>query len=246
MTGEITSGRAGAILAGGLRGQWTALFAFLGQPRLPDAYAGASASALVAARLFVLDLLAISAFATLVLAAGLLGFEPPENLNSQLDMNAATIVLLVLVAPVLEEIVFRGWLSGRPGALAALLATLAGAAGLAAFGPDSLVGPLALSVGLTLAVAAAVFLRGRASLPVFEKKFPVFFWTSAIAFALVHLANYAEGALFILLPLLVPQFVLGVLAGYVRVHCGLAWSIALHAAHNSFAVGIALLLGPGG
>jgi hypothetical protein len=39
------------------------------------------------------------------------------------------------------------------------------------------------------------------------------------------------------------------MAGYVRVQCGLMWSMLLHAAHNAFAVGMALLaveLAPGG
>lgn len=242
MTGEITSARKDRALAPTIRSQWAMLFAFLRRPRLPDAHAPAGIAMRIAGRLFLLDLLAISAFALLVLTAAAFGFEPPENLNSQLDMTAPTIVLLVIVAPVLEEIAFRSWLSGRPGTIFALLWIGGGLTGLAVFGPDAgPAGPIAALAGLVIAIMMLVALRGRPPLPVVRRHFAWFFWTSAIAFALVHLANYTEGALAILLPLLVPQFVLGTLAGYVRVHCGLAWSVALHAAHNGLAVGIAVL-----
>lgn len=242
MRGEITSPREDRALAPTMRGQWAVLFAFLRKPRLPDAHAPAGMSMRIVGRLFLLDLLAIGAFALLVLSAAALGFEPPENLNSQLELNAGTIALVVVVAPVLEEIAFRSWLSGRPGTIFALLWIGAGLAGLAVFGPGAgPAGPIVALVGLVLAIMMLIALRGRPPLPVVRRHFAWLFWASAIAFALVHLANYTEGALAILLPLLVPQFVLGTLAGYVRVNCGLAWSMALHAAHNGFAVGIAAL-----
>ncbi|QIQ87775.1 CPBP family glutamic-type intramembrane protease [Erythrobacter sp.] len=250
MTGEITSGRAGEILAPSLRGQWARLFAFLRRPALPERFASAAVSARIVGRLYLLDLAFILAFGLALISAEAAGIAFPQNLNSTLELNAGTILLFVVIAPVLEEVAFRSWLSGRPGTIVALLWVAAGVGVLVLSGPgEGLAGPIAAFACLVLAIALLVLLRKAPRLPMFERRFGWFFWASAIAFALVHLVNYEEGALVILLPLLVPQFVLGTMAGYVRVQCGLAWSILLHAAHNGFAVGMALLalsLAPGG
>ena len=45
----------------------------------------------------------------------LMGIEPPRMMRDVPE--AAVLVLAVLVLPPLEEIVFRGWMSGRPAAL---------------------------------------------------------------------------------------------------------------------------------
>lgn len=70
------------------------------------------------------------------------------------------------------------------------------------------------------------------------------FYGLAIAFALIHLTNYPELSLGLLLlsPLLVaPQFVMGCLAGYLRVRFGFIWAFLLHALHNLVLVGLAVL-----
>jgi len=270
MKGEITSPRADQALAPTILGQWGALAAFLKHPYLPRSTLRTGLSARLLARLFLLDLLAIIAFGTIILTVASFGIEFPENLNSTLGLDPQTVLLLVIVAPILEEIAFRSWLSGRPGILFALLwagagtileeiafrswlsgrpgilfALLwagAGIAGLTILGSGAgFAGPFVALAGLVVAVMMLVALRGRPPLPIFERHFAYFFWASAVLFAAVHLANYEEGALAILLPLLVPQFVVGTLAGYIRVQCGLIWSIALHAAHNALAVSLALM-----
>ena len=242
MKGEITSPRADQALAPTILGQWGALAAFLKHPYLPRSTLRTGLSARLLARLFLLDLLAIIAFGTIILAVASFGIEFPENLNSTLGLDPQTVLLLVIVAPILEEIAFRSWLSGRPGILFALLWAGAGIAGLTIMGSGAgFAGPFVALAGLVVAVMMLVALRGRPPLPIFERHFAYFFWASAVLFAAVHLANYEEGALAILLPLLVPQFVVGTLAGYIRVQCGLIWSIALHAAHNALAVSLALM-----
>ena len=57
------------------------------------------------------------------------------------------------------------------------------------------------------------------------------FWLTVLMF----------GSLAILLPLVLPQFILGMLLGYVRVRIGLWSAILLHAAHNATALSIAAL-----
>jgi len=242
MTGEITSPRAGLALAPSMRGQWAELFSFLRHPALPDGFARPAVCLRVLGRLFVLDLVFLFAFVVTLVTAEALGISFPENLNSTIELNAGTVALFVIAAPVLEEIAFRSWLSGRQGTILAVLSVAVGIGALLVSGTQgSLAGPVIALAGIVAAVLALVLLRRRPRFGWFDRHFPAFFWASAIAFALVHLTNYSEGALAILLPLLVPQFVLGVLAGYVRVNCGLAWSMALHAMHNGFAIGMALL-----
>jgi membrane protease YdiL (CAAX protease family) len=57
------------------------------------------------------------------------------------------------------------------------------------------------------------------------------------------LANFDEGSLAILLPLVLPQFILGMMLGYLRVRFALWAAILLHAAHNATALAIAAIAG---
>ena len=101
-----------------------------------------------------------------------------------------------------------------------------------------IIGP---AIAIIAAPIAAIILLKKPVPRLFSRGFPVFFWLSSIAFALVHLANYTEGALWILLPLVVPQLVLSTMLGYVRVHYGLLFAMALHALHNGILFSLAML-----
>lgn len=74
----------------------------------------------------------------------------------------------------------------------------------------------------------------------FVRHYPLVFWTYAIAFALLHLGNYRlEGArTWLLLPMVVPQFLVGSIAGYLRLRDGLRSSWLLHLLNNAMAVGL--------
>lgn len=72
-----------------------------------------------------------------------------------------------------------------------------------------------------------------------KQKFHIVFYSTALAFALIHIFNY-DLSLKLLLwtPLLVlPQLTLGFLIGYIRVKSGFFWGVALH----SFSNGIVIL-----
>ncbi|MEM8726982.1 MAG: CPBP family intramembrane glutamic endopeptidase, partial [Pseudomonadota bacterium] len=109
--------------------------------------------------------------------------------------------------------------------------------------PDVPLPILALSVFLALIAApiAGVLLFKKAVPSWFSRHFGWFFWVSTIAFALVHLANYQQGPLPLLLVLVIPQFVAGTIFGYARVHYGLWSSILLHALHNGAALALSTL-----
>jgi membrane protease YdiL (CAAX protease family) len=115
-------------LAARIPASWRAFGRFLQRPVLPDRASGPGLAGLQAiGKLFPLDLLVM---ALLIGTLGVLtafGFELPKHALEGLDIGPWLIVFMLLGAPIGEEIVFRGWLSGRPGHVAALLVLLAGA-----------------------------------------------------------------------------------------------------------------------
>lgn len=221
--------------------EWRRLGRFVRRPALPETSVREGALT-VLARVFALDVLAMLALILAAMVAVAAGVYIPETALAGIEFTPVIVLLVVVVAPVLEELVFRGWLSGRPGVLLALLALGLGAAGFGAVhATQPLAGFAVLVGGAVAAIAALVLLRRRAAMGWFAAFFPLFYWISVIAFALVHLWNFDEGSLLILLPLVLPQFILGMLLGYVRVQVGLWAAILLHAAHNSAALSIAAL-----
>ncbi|MGN6500101.1 MAG: CPBP family glutamic-type intramembrane protease, partial [Tsuneonella sp.] len=106
---------------------WRAFGAFLRRPSLPDRADGVSRAGLLdIARLFPLDLLVM---ALLIGGFGVLtalGLKMPAHALEGLKIGPGLALLIVLGAPIAEETIFRGWLSGRPGHVLAWLAVLAG------------------------------------------------------------------------------------------------------------------------
>ncbi|WP_435418854.1 CPBP family intramembrane glutamic endopeptidase [Parerythrobacter aurantius] len=225
------------LAAPSLRQEWSAYAAFLRRPVLPPAASGLNrAGGLALLRLYLLDLLLAGSLVAIGLLAIGAGFAPPDHSLAQFDWGPGTVLLIVLGAPLMEELAFRGWLSGRPGAVLGIALLLVAAATLLLAGregaPDTLV-PVAFAALAALAgLAAAVLLRRRAPWNWFARIFPLFFWISTLAFALVHLSNYQEGSLTSSLPLVIPQFIAGSIFAYARVTHGLWASVVLHALHN--------------
>lgn len=226
-----------------IRAQWRQLGAFLVRPVLPELQVENEAM-LILARIFALDVLAMLLLVVVAAIAVATGVYVPETALAGIEFTPIVLLMVLVGAPVFEELVFRGWLSGKPGAVFALLLILGGAAGFWFVHRIN----LTLSFGLVIAgvvgaLLCLVLLRKRGTMPWFASLFPLFFWTSAAGFALVHILNFdMSGSLasqLILLPLVLPQFILGMLCGYVRVQIGLWAAILLHFAHNAFALSLA-------
>lgn len=67
------------------------------------------------------------------------------------------------------------------------------------------------------------------------KNFRIFFYLSAILFALTHLTNYSNNSIFfyIVAPLIVlPQFIGGITLGYLRLKLGFFWGVLQHGLYN--------------
>ncbi|KEO89791.1 hypothetical protein EH31_11605 [Erythrobacter longus] len=229
--------------ASSIIGEWRRFGAFLKRPSL-DVGVQNEGAPTVLARIFALDMAAM--FVLIGLASALIaaGVYIPETALAGMEFTPGIIFAVVVGAPVMEEIVFRGWLSGKPGPIAALMLIAAGASGALFLHTSApAVGALIGLAAIIAALAALFILRARPAMDWFARGFPVFFWLATISFALVHLANFDEGSLAILLPLVLPQFILGAMLGYVRVRFALWAAIALHAAHNATAITIAAIAG---
>lgn len=232
-----------------LRSEWRRVGGFIRRPTLPPAPGeGVDLSAAPAriARVFALDVSIMFVLIMIAVVVVALGVDLPETALAGIEITPAIVFAVVVVAPVFEEIVFRGWLSGRPGHVLALLALAFAAGAISMFGPQRPLLSVAFGlIGMLGALAAIVFLWSRPAMGWFARGFPLFFWLSTLAFALIHLGNFdpedTGGSLAMLLPLVIPQFVLGSLLGYLRVEIGLWAAILLHAMHNATALSLAAL-----
>lgn len=236
---------AGRLPAADMRGEWKRLAMFLRRPSL-DVSAQNGSPFTVLARIYALDMMAMLILITIASAAIAAGFYLPKTALADTPFTPLIVFMVIVGAPVLEELGFRSWLSGKPGHVGALALFGLGAAGFAfTHAAAPLLGGLVLAGALIGAGAALVFLRKRPPMRWFAALFPGFFWFSTLAFALVHLANFDAldgwGSLGILLPLVLPQLILGGLLGYIRVRIGLWAAMLLHAVHNATALGIAAI-----
>ncbi len=150
--------------------------------------------------------------------------------------------LVVLIAPVGEEIVFRGWLTGRVRALWLLGCALVAGALLAMVNYHVAEVPAALGV-VAVGLVAPIgwwLLRRRGVPGWFEAAFPVLVWLSIVVFGLLHLTNYPQIS-WALLPMVLPQLWAGLVLTYARMQIGLVASILIHAVANGTAISLALL-----
>ncbi|MCP5395448.1 MAG: CPBP family intramembrane metalloprotease [Sphingomonadaceae bacterium] len=246
MTGQFSSLQE----AGFLPREWNRFFAFLRQPVLPPmASPPGWASLRGIAQLYALDILLMAGLVGAGFLVKSLGVELPRSELEDFTLDAKMIGLLVLFAPLMEEIGFRSWLSGRTGHFVALVAVGIGLVALpvtqSAIGMP-LVGGGFLLLALAMAGLALWLWRGQPAGAWFTRHFRWFYYASALAFALIHFTNYKPDEGLVLLALVVPQFIAGLIFGYGRVQYGLWASVLLHMLHNALVVGAVLGFGGSG
>lgn len=234
----VPSGRVGDYLA------------FIRSPALPPRRQGLSPkSARAVALLFALDVLITLVFIGLLYLAEKAGHTLPEI---PWDMDLGSIFLVgIVVAPVLEELLFRVWLTGQRGAILAIaspVSLFAAIAALLAFAPDG--GALARLgiVGLVLAwVVGTVFLairrKSQGVAGAYVRVFPWLFWASCVLFAAAHILNLEGGFQPLLVLLVVPQFVGGTILAFVRLHYGMWANTSMHASFNALLLTAAWAMG---
>jgi len=200
----------------------------------------------------VLDLLKLLGFCYLMLllsgiimgvvfqAAGVSMPEPADEFTEM--MNSRNFIFLAaIMAPLVEEVLFRSWLGRGWGVLviAPLLLSLAALLGIS--GAEELAPGVKITAVVIVTVAVIIYLFRYVALrktqgvieTAAQKVFPYAFWGSCIAFGLMHLANYQGGDMGLLMPLIVlPQFLIGIVLGFVRMRYGLMCAMVFHGSYN--------------
>jgi membrane protease YdiL (CAAX protease family) len=218
---------------------WRRWGAFVGRPVLPDRADLSPGPALrTVAPLFALDMLLMAVLLGAVSVAVTVGFDMPDHMLGGLKLEPLLIAFIVIGAPIGEEILFRGWLSGRPGHVGAIMALLMGGGVAMAAGGTAIAG-IAVAASVIAALIVVFWFRGRPAMGWFQRRFVWFFWLSALLFAGVHLSNFAAAGPAIL-PLVLPQFAVALILGYLRVNHGLWSSMLTHILHNAVFIGLVL------
>ena len=159
--------------------------------------------------------------------------------------RAWLIPTVIAIAPLIEELMFRGWQRGSAAGLWLLgCAALAVAALLGLRAPDQALTVAGLFLALLLAAPLGWWLLRRRPAPLgwFARGFPWIFYFAAGIFAAVHLGNYPAVSL-LALPLVLPQLWAGLVLGHMRQKIGLTGAILAHATSNACTLSLALLSG---
>jgi membrane protease YdiL (CAAX protease family) len=150
--------------------------------------------------------------------------------------------IVVGIAPLLEELLFRGWQSGRPRALVLLVGVAFFSAALLAVRPENIAVTGSALLAIALVTGLGWYLLRRRAAPLwFRRLFPAIFYLGAALFALPHLLNYPSVSL-LALPLVLPQAWAGLTLGYIRQKIGLTAAILAHAASNGTMLVAAMLI----
>lgn len=201
------------------------------------------------------------------LAVHLLGHPmPADRAIEQMLMHPGwDVVLMVLFAPILEELVFRAFMTREAKVMSLGLGFVFATAGLVAvramldrhvvLNPvhgRTYFGHVALLVAVALALALLAYRLRRILLRRLIAAAPVWIVLMTLLFAAAHMLNYEQGWKPWLLWLTLPQLLVALVLVYLRVRHGLRWSIASHLAFDWLLIGIAWLhygaraAGPGG
>lgn len=151
------------------------------------------------------------------------------------------LTFVVIIGPIMEELMFRSWISGRPKLLVlicGLVAWLGGSFALQQLGLTEVSpsGVIAMAAIIAVAVLIGLVRFWKRPVPVwYTRFFPIIFWGQAMLFGFVHVFNYAGGNPIALLPFVLPQLVGGLIWGYAHIRYGWWSNILMHMAYNLLA-----------
>ena len=163
---------------------------------------------------------------------------PGAQLQQIFSQPIPSVVLAVIIlGPVIEEITFRGWLSGTSRAVFGSALFVALALGAAPSIAEA-VGGFAVFIQLGLVTLGLAALRmlspidGGKPLPHFNRIFPYLFWAQGLIFGILHFRNVAASSSAIAILATLPLVICAWPWGYARIVIGLRAAILLHAAYN--------------
>ncbi|OKS85913.1 CPBP family glutamic-type intramembrane protease [Mucilaginibacter polytrichastri] len=163
-----------------------------------------------------------------------------RNKNIEKSLGIYSLAIIALLAPIIEETVFRLWLTGRKGfiflsIIAASWVIITKVKGISIY--SGVNGEFFHNLVSAIFLGAIFF--GVVNLTVLKKfrsnHFKLLYWGSSVAFGLIHIANFAPLKLSLLLiyPLLIlPQMAMGFLLGFIRVKNGFLYAVMIHCLIN--------------
>lgn len=170
--------------------------------------------------------------------------SPGSSLAEHTSMSKPVLfVFAVIVAPIWEELVFRGtlrrftasllFISAVPGTI---LTELTGTAWAYLVSPFLFV---ILFLLYRFNLAESITRKYR----FWTRLFPWYFHFTTLCFALIHLSNYEKGISLLPFGLLytLPQLMIGLILGYTRMRYGLKYSMVLHGMYNFVPMAMYLL-----
>lgn len=214
------------------RNETIELLTFLRHPRRRVRHAGTTAQQM--RRLLWMLLLGVVLSVVMMFPLEGLVAQLAPSVQSLMVFNGRFVFTAVIMAPLLEEVLFRAGLRNAaytlfigPCLIVLVIFHLSWTTGTFA-GVTALIG---LLDHLRRKRPGLLQRRGRA----FLRLYPAVFRAYGVAFAAIHLANYqASGWDAMLVPvLLLPQMLLGLLLSYIRLRQGLVHSMLLHSLLNA-------------
>ena len=178
--------------------------------------------------------------------------QPAETSEAfeAMSQGASFIFIAVILAPVIEELLFRSWLGRVWGVLLVMPLLLAATASFALYGQRAAMPILSTFGALVVLGSLAVYLQryfNTQHIPnrheqVVQDLFPYIFWGATVIFALIHVQNHAgAGSPPLLIMLVMPQLIAGSVLGFVRMRFGLLTAIGFHGVYNGVALSLSYL-----
>ncbi len=177
----------------------------------------------------------------------ILGIEEMDHKIADLyDRPWLLAIRAIILAPIIEEAVFR--LPMKYSYVRIFAACCIVLVMLSAFiDSEMIIGIIAIVFFLAIALFHFIDQRNENQFNIqiaswWETHFYIPFWLLTICFALLHLTNFKNDFPLYVAPFLVlPQFVLGVMLGYIRVGFGFVFAVLFHALYNGVTIGLALM-----
>lgn len=193
----------------------------------------------MSALVFSVLLAALAKLITHVYSINLLAVRD-ENIGTAVK-GAYTLLIVALLGPILEEAIFRLWLSFKRMhiflslmAISFVVLTKLDHSMLYSTKTDK---AFLVRMASVLPISCCLYLLF--NLPFFRKKidsyFKFLYWGSCVAFGLMHMSNFTplKSTLLWAYPLLVlPQLTLGFILGYLRIKNGFFWALLVHCLVN--------------
>ena len=191
-------------------------------------------------------------FTIIFISSPLLYLVGIENMQHSVDELMKTypkwvfILLTVIIAPLAEELIFR-WHLRQPIVLIWIIAfcvsgglTMVYQSGKISLWP--LVILLIFVFSLLALMLSSDFVQ-QFIIDFYKNFFPAIFYGTVLVFAFAHLSNFSEIESWYIAPILVlPQALIAIFLGYIRVRKNIFWSIYFHAFHNMIPTTLFLMM----